>query len=374
MAQLPIESVAQPTSIDTKFVKGGKNPFLIPFILVTSLFFLWGMAHNLDSILIPHLKKACELNNRQSTLVDTAVFFAYFIMAIPAGIFIKKWGYKSGIITGLLVFALGAFLFIPAANSRSYQLFLIALFVIGCGLAMLETAANPYAAILGPNESAGTRLNLAASFNGLAALIAPVIGTAFILSGVEHTKAELNSMAIAEKANYLNNEAAAVKLPYLLLGLVLVTVAVLFYFFKLPEVKDDSKTVRAREFFAAFRYKHLKWAVIAQFCYVGAQVCVTSFFIRMAKQGGGIDEKTAGYYLGLYGCNNYFLLFLLLLDQQEVVANYYYFSMLVYNFHVFGHGSVFRLFCLSFFCYGYFRMNGITYKHRFHKSQPVITF
>src|SRR3954471_8861582 len=163
--------------------QGTGNKYLLPFILVTSLFFLWGMAHNLDSILIPHLKKACELNNRQSTLVDTAVFFAYFIMAIPAGIFIKKWGYKSGIITGLLVFAAGAFLFIPAANSRSYELFLFALFVIGCGLALFETPANPFAAILGPNESAGTRLNLAASFNGLAALIAPVIGTTFILSG-----------------------------------------------------------------------------------------------------------------------------------------------------------------------------------------------
>ncbi len=301
MAQLPIESVAQPTAIDTTSLKGVKNPFLIPFILVTSLFFLWGMAHNLDSILIPHLKKACELNNRQSTLVDTAVFFAYFIMAIPAGMFIKKWGYKNGIITGLLVFALGAFLFIPAANSRSYQLFLLALFVIGCGLATLETAANPYAAILGPDETAGTRLNLAASFNGLAALIAPVIGTAFILSGVEHTKTELNSMAIAEKAAYLDHEAAAVKLPYLLLGLVLVIVAVFFYSFKLPEVKDDSRTVKAKEFLAVFKYNHLKWAVTAQFCYVGAQVCVTSFFIRMAKQGGGIDEKTAGYYLGMYG-------------------------------------------------------------------------
>src|SRR3954467_12459183 len=116
---LPIESVAQPTTLQPTYAGREKKHYLIPFILVTSLFFLWGMAHNLDSILIPHLKKACELNNRQSTLVDTAVFFAYFIMAVPAGIFLKKWGYKNGIITGLLVFALGAFLFIPAANTRS---------------------------------------------------------------------------------------------------------------------------------------------------------------------------------------------------------------------------------------------------------------
>ncbi|TDH27498.1 L-fucose:H+ symporter permease [Segetibacter sp. 3557_3] len=299
MAQLPIESVAQPTNFNN--AAGSQKRFLVPFILVTSLFFLWGMAHNFDSILIPHLKKACELNNRQSTLVDTSVFFAYFIMAIPAGMYLKRWGYKSGIITGLLVFAVGAFLFVPAANNRSYELFLVALFVIGCGLAMLETAANPYAAILGSPEGASTRLNLAASFNGLAAFIAPVIGTAFILSGVEHTTAELAAMPTTERIAYLQTEASAVKLPYIILGAVLLLVAVMFYFFRFPEVRDDTKVARPAEFLRAFRHRHLTWAVIAQFAYVGAQVCVTSFFIRMAKQGGGIDEKTAGYYLGVYG-------------------------------------------------------------------------
>jgi FHS family L-fucose permease-like MFS transporter len=155
----------------------GKGPnYLLPFILITSLFFLWGMAHNLDSILIPHLKKACQLNNRQSTLIDTSVFLAYFLMAIPAGMIIKKVGYKNSIIIGLVVFAAGAFLFVPAANSQAYELFLIALFIIGCGLTILETSANPYAAILGPPESASKRLNLAASFNGLAAMVAPIVG------------------------------------------------------------------------------------------------------------------------------------------------------------------------------------------------------
>ena len=133
MAQLPADKHTEHLMVQPH---ERKNKFLVPFILVTSLFFLWGMAHNLDSILIPHLKKACELNNRQSTLVDTSIFFAYFLMAIPAGMFLKKWGYKNGIITGLLVFALGAFLFVPAANTRSYEFFLLALFVIGCGLAI----------------------------------------------------------------------------------------------------------------------------------------------------------------------------------------------------------------------------------------------
>lgn len=356
MAQLPVESVVQPTSIHTELIEGKKNPLLIPFILVTTLFFLWGMAHNLDSILIPHLKKACDLNNRQSTLVDTAVFFAYFIMAIPAGMFIKKWGYKSGIITGLLVFATGAFLFIPAANTRSFELFLLALFVIGCGLAMLETTANPYAAILGPAKSAGTRLNLAASFNGLAASVAPVIGTAFILSGVEYSKVELAAMPTAERLAYLNTEAAAVKVPYLILGIVLVTVAVLFYFFRFPEVKDDSKIAKAKDFFAAFKYKHLKWAVIAQFCYVGAQVCVTSFFIRMAKQGGGLNEKTAGYYLGIYGllfmagrfAGTFFMKFI---SEQKLLSIYAVISVLLCLVAILSEGGyvIYSLGALGFF-------------------------
>jgi MFS transporter, FHS family, L-fucose permease len=290
----------------TDMLSGGqpqkqKNKYLVPFILVTSLFFLWGMVHNLDSILIPHLKKACQLNNRQSTLVDTSIFMAYFIMAIPAGMFLKKWGYKSGIITGLLVFAAGAFLFVPAANTRSFELFLLALFVIGCGLAILETAANPYAAILGPPQTASTRLNLAASFNGLAAMVAPLIGTAFILSGVEYSDAQLDIMPASERMAYLNSEASSVKMPYTILGGVLLLVALLFYFFRFPEVKDNNQGVKAKQFFTAFRHKHLSWAVVAQFFYVGAQVCVTSFFIRMAYQGGGLDEKTAGYYLGVYG-------------------------------------------------------------------------
>ena len=294
-----VESNAQPGISNSVHRK--QKLFLIPFILVTSLFFLWGMVHNLDSILIPHLKKACQLNNRQSTLVDTAVFFAYFLMAIPAGIFLKKWGYKIGIIFGLLVAAAGAFLFVPAANIRSYELFLLALFIIGSGIAMLETAANPYAAVLGPPETAGVRLNLAASFNGLAATVAPWVGTRFILSGVEYRPDQLAAMSATEKIAYLNSEAGAVRVPYMIFAGVLILVAILFRFFHFPEAKAESKKIKLSEFAKAFRHQHLAWAVVAQFAYVGAQVCVTSFFIRMAKQGGGFDEKTAGYYLILYG-------------------------------------------------------------------------
>ena len=278
--------------------------YLLPFILVTSLFFLWGIAHNLNGVLIPHLKKACQLSNSQSALVDTSIFFAYFLMAIPAGLLLKRLGYKYSIVIGLFIFAVGAFLFIPAANTRMYELFLFALFVIGCGLAILETAANPYAAGLGKPEGASQRLNLAASFNGLAAMIAPIIGANYILSGKEYSNAELEAMAEPDKLSYLMAEAASVKGTYLVLGAVLVVVAILFIFVKFPEInveKEEKKPEGKQNFFTVLKKRHLSFAVIAQFFYVGAQVCVTSFFIRMAQQGGGIDEKTAGYYLGIYG-------------------------------------------------------------------------
>ncbi len=282
--------------------EGTEKKYLLPFILITSLFFLWGMAHGLDGILIPHLKKACQLNNSQSTLIDTSIFFAYFIMAIPAGMIIKKIGYKNSIITGLLVFAAGAFLFVPAANSTNFELFLFALFVIGCGLTILETSANPYAAILGPPESSSTRLNLAASFNGLAVTIAPFLGGVFILSGVNYTPEQMTAMPEATKAAYLLEEAGAVKLPYIILGSILVLVAILFYFMHLPSMKPQHTEVEVKPgFFSVLKFSHLSWAVVAQFFYVGAQVCVTSFFVRIAQKEAGLDEKTAAYYLGIYG-------------------------------------------------------------------------
>lgn len=281
--------------------EGSKQNYVLPFILIVCLFFLWGMAHNLDSILIPHLKKACQLNNRQSTLIDTSIFLAYFLMAIPAGMMLRKFGYKASMIIGLLVFAMGAFLFIPAANTLSYSIFLIALFIIGCGLTVLETAANPYAAILGKPEGATTRLNLAASFNGLAAMVAPIIGANFILSGKEYTATQLADMPKSGKMSYLFSEAAAVKTPYLVLGIIVILVAVLFYFIHFPEIKPSKEEKAKTGFFAVLKHRHLRWAVIAQFFYVGAQVCVTSFFIRMAQQGAGLDEKSAAYYLTIYG-------------------------------------------------------------------------
>ncbi|WP_324675155.1 L-fucose:H+ symporter permease [Hymenobacter sp. GOD-10R] len=335
----------------------GRRNYTFPFILVTCLFFLWGMAHNLDSILIPHLKKACQLNNRQSTLVDTAVFLAYFLMAIPAGVLLKRLGYKVSIIVGLVTFAAGAFLFLPAASARSYGLFLLALFIIGCGLTILETTANPYAAILGDPAKSTQRLNLAASFNGLAAMVAPIIGTNLILSGKEYSEQALAAMSETARNAYLTQEAAAVKMPYFVLGCILLLVAVLFYFISLPEVKaEEQEPSQGGGFFAVLKHKHLLWGVIAQFFYVGAQVCVTSFFIRMAKQGASVDEKTAGYYLGVYG-----LLFmagrfvgtalLKYVSSQKLLSIYAVAAILLCAVAVFGDGAyvIYALGGLGFF-------------------------
>ena len=291
-------TTAQPTSTSTE--KGKK--YLLPFILVTSLFFFWGFVHNLDPILIPHLRKAFRLSNLQASLVDSAVFIAYFVMALPAGYMMRKYGYKSGILVGLLLFALGSFLFLPAADTRQYIFFLGALFVIACGLTFLETAANPYATVLGPESSSTQRLNLAQSFNGLAAVVAPLIGSRVIFTGTDHTDAELAKMLPAVRDAYLQSEAATVKMPYMILGIVILVVALIIFLTKMPDVKESNSDGSNSNFLRTFRHKHLTWAVIAQFFYVGAQVCVSSFFIVIATKAANIDQITAGTYLGLgYG-------------------------------------------------------------------------
>ena len=260
-----------------------KPNYFLPFVLITSLFFLWGFVHNLDPILIPHLKRSFSLSTLQASLVDSAVFIAYFVMALPAGFIMKKYGYKSGIIIGLILFALGSFMFIPAADTQAYIFFLGALFIIACGLTILETAANPYAALLGEPETASQRLNFAQSFNGLAATLAPIIGAKLILSKGA-TDAELNSMTEAARKLALASEASTVKLPYFILGAIILIIAIAFYFTRLPEIKDGDNEERSASIFHAFKHRHLSWAVAAQFFYVGAQVCVFSFFILFASK------------------------------------------------------------------------------------------
>ena len=272
----------------------------LPFILITCLFFLWGFAHNLDPILIPHLKKSFTLSTTQSTLVDSSVFVAYFFMALPAGYMMKKWGYKTGIIVGLLLFALGSFLFVPAANHQSYNYFLFALFVIACGLTILETAANPYASSLGDASNATQRLNLAQSFNGLAAALAPAIGARIILTK-GYTSEQLSAMTAEAQRAALAAEAYTVKTPYTILGLILLCFAFLFFKINLPDIREKNETQKHSTIANTLKYTHLKWAVIAQFFYVGAQVCVLSLFILYATQSAQITEIQAADYLSIGG-------------------------------------------------------------------------
>lgn len=272
------------------------------FILLTSLFFMWGFVHNLDPILIPHLKKSFSLSTLQASLVDSSVFIAYFLMALPAGILLKKYGYKTGIIIGLIFFAIGSFLFIPAANTQAYGFFLAALFVIGCGLALLETAANPYAALLGSADTASQRLNFAQAFNGLSVTIAPIIGAKLILTQGASDEL-LNSMDVLSRQAALASEAASVKLPYTIIGMVILLIAFIFTRIKMPDIREEGSTkVTQKEILATWQIPHLRWAVIAQFFYVGAQVCVNSLFILYAAKSAAIDRATAATYLGLgYG-------------------------------------------------------------------------
>jgi MFS transporter, FHS family, L-fucose permease len=275
------------------------------FVMVTSLFFMWGFAHNLDPILIPHLKKSFSLSIVQSSLVDSAVFIAYFAMALPAGFLIKKYGYKKVIIVGLLFFATGCFLFIPAANTQQYVFFLMALFIIACGLTILETSANPYATLLGHADSATQRLNFAQSFNGLAASLAPIIGARLILTK-DFTDHELHGMTSAAQKIALASEASTVKIPYLILGTVLIVIALIFHALDLPELKgkqvDEKGSINA-----ALKNDRLRWAIAAQFFYVGAQVCVFSFFILYGVKAAGIDKVKAADYLG-WGCGMAFMI------------------------------------------------------------------
>lgn len=275
-----------------------RRKYLLPFILITSLFFLWAFVHNINPVLIPHLKKACELSDTQSAFIDTAVYFAYFLMALPAGWFIYKFGYKKGILLGLFLFACGFLLFIPAASYRAYSLFLVALFIGASGATFLETVANPYVTRLGTESTAPFRINLAQSFNGIGAFIAPIIGGKFILSGIEHSQQQLDAMrANGTLAQYLSQEAAAVKVPYLILGLLVLLLLVILAFTALPEIKEDAGKQEGFSF-KIFRHKHLTGAIIAQLFYVGAQTGIGSFFIRYARQAGQFPEKQAAYLWG----------------------------------------------------------------------------
>jgi MFS transporter, FHS family, L-fucose permease len=276
--------------------------FLRPFILITSLFFLWAFGVNLNDILIPHLKRAFALSDFQSSYIQVAFFGGYFLAAVPAGRLLERIGYKRGILAGLALCAGGALLFVPASSAHIYTYFLVALLVMACGQSFLEVAANPYATILGPEASAERRLNFAQSFNAVGAVASPLVGRAFILTGTEYSSAQMAAMSAAQLEAYRASEASTVKGPYLAVAAIFVVVGVLIALTRLPEVHDpessEEKAGAATANDSLLAHGHLLKGAVAQFFYVGAQVGVASFVIRYAQFSvPGMAAKTAALYL-----------------------------------------------------------------------------
>lgn len=258
-----------------------KTNYTIPLILVTSLFFLWGLANSLNGTLVKQFQTALDLQRWQANIVETAFYAGYFVMALPAGVVMRRYGYKAGILLGLILYAAGAFLFYPAADVRSYSFFLIALFMIASGIAFLETAANLYVTVLGDPAKGDYRLNFAQSFNGMSIILGPVIGGFFIFSDKEYSQEALAAMPIIESEAIRASHAASVQTPYLLIGCIVAVVAVLFALTKMPELKSTEKiesNVTIREL---LKHKHLVLGIVAQFLNLGAQVTLWGNFVDL---------------------------------------------------------------------------------------------
>lgn len=283
---------------------GAKTPAgLWPIILITSLFFFWGMANNLNDILIPQFKKAFKLTDFESGFVQSFFYVGYFAFALPAGFFIRRFGYKAAVVVGLLLFAAGALMFYPASEASEYRWFLAALFVIASGLAFLETSANPLITLLGDPKRAAFRLNLAQSFNPLGSLFGIWVGQTFILSGLEATPDYLVTLSEEAQRAFFLDETRAVQGPYLLIGLGILLWAGLVALSRFPAAatkaatseEDNIKPLQAIG--GLFRHSHFLLGVVAQFFYVGAQVGLWSFTIRYAQAEIGITDKAAATYV-----------------------------------------------------------------------------
>lgn len=259
----------------------GQN-YLVPFLLITTLFFLWGFAHSILDVLNKHFQEVLVISKTRSALVQAVVYGGYFLMAIPAGLIIKRYGYRVGVITGLLLYGTGALMFIPGEQLMSFNFFLLSLFVIGCGLTCLETAANPYATVLGEKDSAARRLNLAQSFNGLGWIFGPLLGGLILFTP--------------------EGGSGNVSLPYAIIGVVVLLVALLFTRVKLPEIKEDEVCDTVSYGKRLWSYPHFTFGVIALFFYVAAQTGINSFFINYVTESiGHISAREASVALSFGG-------------------------------------------------------------------------
>jgi MFS transporter, FHS family, L-fucose permease len=274
---------------------------LLPLILIISLFFLWGMANNLNDILITQFKKLFTLSDFKAGLVQSAFYTGYFVFSIPAALWMKRFGYKAAVVFGLILYAVGALLFYPAAAEREYVLFLGALFVIASGLAFLETSANPLIVAMGDPATAARRLNFAQSFNPFGCIAGIMIGREFILSGHEPNATELAAMSGAELEAFYQLESHAVQGPYLTIGLLVLGWALLVLLVKFPAIATQHSTEETgswADYKTLLAKADFMFGVMAQFFYVGAQVCIWSFLIRYGQEAvPGTGEKTLASYL-----------------------------------------------------------------------------
>ncbi|WP_211092362.1 L-fucose:H+ symporter permease [Chitinophaga eiseniae] len=263
-----------------------EKKYVITLIFVTSLFMCWGIALTMGDVLNKHFQNVLNVSKSQSGLVQFSIFGAYALMGVPAGLFIKKMGYKNGVLLGLTLYAMGAFLFVPAANAGSFAVFRIALFVLACGMATLETVAHPFMAALGDQRTSDQRINFAQSFNAVGAMVGPTLGTHFLLSATHEA----------------GNELVSVKQLYIYIGVVITAIAIAFALVKVPPVtdphdgagevsavKDDHKTL--------FQHKHFVWAVVAQFFNVAAQAGTWAFFINYGHEVMHFSDEKAGYFM-----------------------------------------------------------------------------
>lgn len=265
-----------------------KKEYMIPFILVTSLFFMWGFARSILDVLNKHFQEDYGVSMGQSALIQATTYVGYFLMAIPAGLFINRWGYRKGVVLGLLFFSIGSLLFIPSEHIMSFNAFLISLFVIGCGLVVLETAANPYVTELGSRETAASRLNLSQSFNGLGCILGPAIvgGMLFTSEG---------------------EEAVPVAVPYAAMGIVVLLAAVMFCKVQLPEINRPQTGTPTKEESSGsimkrlVRNKGFMLGLFALFCYEIAEISINSFFINYVTDDGWMTPRTASFVLAFGG-------------------------------------------------------------------------
>ncbi len=296
---MAITNVNTPTSATTATAPAAS--YKVALTVVTTLFFMWGFITVLNDVLVPHLKSIFDLSYAKVMLIQFAFFTAYFIFALPWAKVVDKVGYKMTMVLGLLTMGVGAFLFIPAASVPSYPLFLGALMVLAGGMTALQVAANPYVAVLGPPDKASSRLNLAQAFNSLGTTIGPYLGGILILTAAPKAMEVVRQMSVEARQAYSVHEASSVKLPYMVIGLVLVAMAVSIAMFKLPSMPGAEKHGKLKGE-SVWKHSHLVLGTIGIFVYVGAEVSIGSFLINYLSQSdiGNISELQASKFVSIY--------------------------------------------------------------------------